>query len=472
MRRALVGAVAALLWLPSGAAAHGLVGRADLPLPDWLFTWGATVVLVVSFVGLAVLWRAPRLQTPTVRPLPRLLARACDARATEVACGLAGTGLLALTLYAGYAGSPEIDENFAPTFVYVGFWLGLVPLSMLFGDVFRAFNPWRAIGRAFGATVGRRMGNTDALEYPRRLGYWPAVAGLLAFGWLELVALSGDEPRSIAVAATIYTAITLIGQALFGVEVWTRRGEAFSVYFSLLARMSPIERRNGTLGVRAPLSGLPSWEAHPGAVALLATMIGIVSFDGLSAGAPWNDLALELTGWLRDSLGVGPPDATRITFTLSLVVVVGLCALLYRLGIEGVRGVDRRRNAAELSRAFVHTLVPIAFAYVAAHYVSLLLLQGQALAPLVSDPLGDGANVIGTAAWTVDYRWIGAELFWYLQVGFVVLGHVAGLTLAHDRALSMYGDTKKAARSQYWLLAVMVCFTTLALWLLAQARIN
>jgi hypothetical protein len=138
--------------------------------------------------------------------------------------------------------------------------------------------------------------------------------------------------------------------------------------------------------------------------------------------------------------------------------------------MQGAHSVDRRLSTGKLARDFAHTLVLIAFAYVAAHYVSLLLLQGQSLAFLASDPLGRGSDLFGTADSTIDYAFIGAEAFWYMQVGFVVLGHVAALVLAHDRALALYDNARSAVRSQYWLLGVMVGFTTLALWLLAQAR--
>jgi hypothetical protein len=118
----------------------------------------------------------------------------------------------------------------------------------------------------------------------------------------------------------------------------------------------------------------------------------------------------------------------------------------------------------------VHSLVPIALAYVAAHYFTLLLFQGQAIWFLASDPLGDGSNLFGTADRQVDYGVIGANATWYWQVGLVVAGHVTALVLAHDRALALYEDTKQAVRSQYWMLAVMVGFTSLALWLLSQSN--
>lgn len=453
------------------ASAHGLVGRTDLPIPDWLFTWGATAVLVVSFVALAALWPSPKLQNHGWGPLPAGLSRVLTSRAVDVLCGATGVALLVLVVYAGYAGTNSITANFAPTFVYVGFWLGLVPASLLLGDVFRAFNPWRAIGRASGWLFARiSPSGPEPLVYPKRLGYWPAAVGLLAFGWLELVSTSGDQPRTVATATLVYSAVTLVAMTLYGVEQWTSRGEAFSVYFGLFARLSVFERRDGRLGLRPPLAGLPSWPVESGAVALLAAMVGIVSFDGLSAGKPFNDSVGPINTWLRDSLGLGAPDALTVIFAVGMVAATVVAGAFYVLGVAGARSVDRGHSTRELARSFVHTLVPIALAYVGAHYVSLLLLQGQAFGYLASDPLGNGSNIFGTADWTIDYAFIGAEAFWYVQVGLVVVGHVIALVLAHDRALVVFDGAKAAVRSQYWLLGVMVGYTTLALWLLAQAR--
>lgn len=464
-------AIAATLVAPATAGAHGLVGRTDLPIPDWLFTWGAAAVLVVSFVALALAWPTPKLQRPALHALPDGVSRAIGSRVVDIVCGAIGVAMFAFVLYAGLAGAQTVTANWAPTFVYVGFWLGLVPISLLFGDVFRAFNPWRAIGRAVGWVAGRVSSSVpEVLEYPRRLGYWPAAAGLLAFGWLEIVSTSGDQPRTVAIATLIYSAATFTGMALYGVEPWSRRGEAFGVYFGLFARMSPLERRDGRLGLRTPLSGLTGWEAGPGSVALLAVMIGVVSFDGLSAGKPFNDAIGGVITWMRDDLGVGPAQALQTVYAVSMLLAVAFAAGLFMLGMQGAHGVDRSHSTRELARRFGHTLVPIALAYVAAHYVSLLLLQGQALAFLASDPLGRGSDLFGTASSTIDYAFIGAATFWYMQVGFVVAGHVFALILAHDRALAIYDDPKAAVRSQYWLLGVMVIFTTLALWLLAQAR--
>jgi hypothetical protein len=453
------------------AFAHGLVSRADLPIPEWLFGWAAAMVLVVSFVALAVLWPKPRLQDAGWRPLPRAVSRVVTSPPVEVLCGLIGVGLLVAVVYAGLRGTQSASANFAPTFVYVIFWLGLVPLSVVFGDVFRAFNPWRAIGRAvaFVARVAARGDLPAPLVYPARLGRWPAAAGIFAFATLELVASNGDRPENVAIATLVYSGLTFVAMALYGVEAWIERGEAFSVYFNLFSRLSPFERREGELGLRKPLSGLPALEPLPGTVALLAVMIGSVSFDGASEAPLWTGIAPDIAEIFGD-IGFSPSAALEATFALGLLAAVAIVYALYRLGIVGARTVGGGFDANRLAGEFIHSLVPIALAYVAAHYLTLLLFQGQAIAFLASDPLGDGSDLFGTADQTIDYGVIGANATWYWQVGFVVAGHVAALTLAHDRAIAIYKVARQAVRSQYWMLAVMVAFTSLALWLLSQAN--
>jgi hypothetical protein len=451
--------------------AHGLVARSDLPIPEWLFGWAAAMVLVVSFVALAVLWPEPKLQREHWRPLPGGVGRALASRPVEIICGAIGAALLVVLVYAGLRGTQSSTANLAPTFVYVIFWLAFVPASVLFGDVFKAFNPWRAIGRGVGWVAGKAArGSLPApLAYPERLGHWPAAAGIFAFAVMELVAANGDQPQTVAIATLVYSALTFVAMALYGVESWIARGEAFSVYFNLFSRLSPVETRNGVVGLRRPLSGLADLEAGAGTVPLLAVMIGSVTFDGVSEAPVWTGIAPDIAGFFGD-LGLSPQNALELTFLVGLIGAILLVYGFYRLGVLGAHSVGGGFSTDRLARAFVHTLVPIALAYVAAHYFTLLLFQGQAIGFLASDPLGDGSNLFGTSDSQIDYTLVGANATWYWQVGFVITGHVAGLTLAHDRALAMYDRAKLAVRSQYWMLAVMVGFTSLALWLLSQAN--
>jgi hypothetical protein len=451
--------------------AHGLVARSDLPIPEWLFGWAAAMVLVVSFVALAVLWPEPRLERERWRPLPGGLGPLLGSRPVEIACGAIGAFLLGVVVYAGLRGTQSPTANFGPTFIYVIFWLALVPASVLLGDVFKAFNPWRAIGRAVGWLAGKAA-RTDLpapLAYPDRLGHWPAAAGVFAFAVMELVASNGDRPENLAVATLVYSALTFVAMALYGVETWIARGEAFSVYFNLFSRLSPIETRAGVVGLRRPLSGLAALKPGAGTVPLLAVMIGSVTFDGASEASIWTGIAPDIAGFFQD-LGLSPQNSLELAFLLGLTGTILLIYGFYRLGVVGARSVGGGFSTGRLARAFAHSLVPIALAYVAAHYFTLLLFQGQSISFLASDPLGEGSDLFGTADSQIDYTLIGANATWYWQVGFVVAGHVAALTLAHDRALALYDQAKLAVRSQYWMLAVMVGFTSLALWLLSQAN--
>jgi hypothetical protein len=468
----VAGIAAGPLALPAQAAAHGLVVRADLPIPEWLFGWAATVVLIVSFVGLAALWPEPRLQEDSWRPLEGRLARALSSRALSAVCGAVGFLLLLVVVYTGLAGQQIATANFAPNFVYVVFWVGFVPASVIFGDVFRAFNPWRAIGRGFAWIAGRisRGPLPEPLPYPERLGNWPAALGIFAFVWLELVAEGGETPANVAIATIVYTVVTVIGMALYGTEAWIGRAEAYSVYFGLFSRISPLEKRDGVLGRRKVLSGLAALQPQAGTVALLMVMIGSVTFDGFSGGLAWNSGLVPPLQKLWGVLGLGPAQTLELTFATGLVGCILAIAGFYRLGIIGARSVGGGKTVTGLARSFAHTLVPIGVVYVMAHYVSLLIVQGQSMIYLISDPLGQGANIFGTAGVSIDYGLVGQEAYWYMQVGFVVLGHLAGLILAHDRALVLYDKPRLAVRSQYWMLAVMIGFTSLALWLLASAN--
>ncbi|GAC1319519.1 MAG: hypothetical protein NVSMB25_10440 [Thermoleophilaceae bacterium] len=466
MRRSPAALAASLLCLvalcwPAPAAAHGLVGRADLPIPSWLFGWAAAIVLAVSFVALSALWREPRLEQVAERRqfrLPLLL---------EAACGTLGVAVFGAVVYAGFAGTSTPTANLAPNVVYVEFWVGIAVASVLFGDVFRAFNPWRAVGRAVGWTLARLGRRATHRTYPARLGRWPAVAGIAAFAWLELVYVDKSKPSTLALLALAYAAIQLAAMARYGVSAWSDRGDAFGVYFNLFARLSIFAVRDRVLFLRKPLAGAAGWSSEAGNVALLCVAIGSTTFDGLSNGPVWASLGPDIQSAAR---GLGSSAAMEVANTVGLAGSIGVAAALYGVGVRGMRTVGEGAETRGLARRFVHTLIPIAFAYALAHYFSLLAFNGQAIGFLISDPLGDGSDLFGTAKQGIDYNLISGAGIWYVQVAALVSGHVAGLVLAHDRALAIYGRARDATRSQYWMLVVMVGFTSLGLWLLSAVN--
>jgi hypothetical protein len=463
---ALVIAAALAALVPGVALAHGISGREDLPIPRWLFAWAAAVVLVVSFVALGTLWPRPRLEEAGERRVLRVPA------VLEVLCGAVGIAAFGLVVYAGLAGTQSATANLAPTAVFVVFWVGIPFATVLLGDVFAAFNPWRATARAAGWLAARAGAGPPApLAYPAWLDRWPAALGILAFAWVELGYADRDDPSTLAVLALAYAAVQLVGMSLFGVGPWTDRGDAFGAAFGLYARLSPLHWRDRILFRRLPLSGAPRLRAGAGTVALLVALLGSTAFDGFSNSSLWSGGG-GIGVWLQDrfiDLGLGPEAALEVAVAVGLVAMVVFVAGIFLLGVRGMRSVGGGFSAADLALRFAHTLIPIALAYVVAHYFSLLVFNGQALAYLISDPLGTGSDLFGTASRSIDYGVIGSNGIWYVQVAALVAGHACGLTLAHDRALVLFPRARQAARSQYWMLAVMVGFTCLGLWLLSAA---
>ena len=373
--------------------AHGIVGRADLPIPVTLFAAAAAAVLVVSFVALALGWSQPRLAT---LPEKRLFGLP---RAVEVLLGALGVFVFFVTVYAGLFGSERPDANLAPTMVYVGFWVGVPFASLLFGDVFRLLSPWRALGRATGWVAGRAGALPEPLDYPERLGRWPAAAGLFAFAICELCWAKAGEPGPLALLMLVYLVVMLVGMSLYGVEPWVRNADAFGVLFGLIGSLAPIGRDAETAASSCACRSAapPSSRPTAGTVALLVTAVGSTAFDGAREGALFNDLAQDLQRFFAD-LGFS------LSVALELGFVVGLRAgdrdRRRDLGARhGRHEADRRRRrrGGRSARAFGHTLAPIAAGYLVAHYFSLLAYNGQSLWRLASDPLGDGSDLFGGA---------------------------------------------------------------------------
>ena len=447
--------------------AHGIGGVRDLPVPTWLFSWGAAVVLVLSFLLLGTLWTRPQLeQRAEGRAFPPSLERVLRSTVLCLLVGAISAGLLVLVFLTALLGEPSSATNLAPTFVYVIFWLGIVPLQVLLGNVWPALNPWLAIASAF-AWIWRSLGRTwnPIVVYPERFGVYPAAILLFAFVALELCYVDPANPRVLALAIALYSYVTWFGMAVVGRRLWAERGEAFTVYFGLLARMAPFGARNGRLVARTPLSGLAGAEPMPGMLAVVAVMLGSVGFDGFSRSSAWQDLRARVEGpYVLDSPGV----ADLLGTLLSLAGLGGFIAVVVLVYLAATRLAARAaRSERSLAPDFVQSLVPIALVYAVAHYFTLLVVQGQFVIPLASDPFGHGWDLLGTADFAPNLAPLSPNAVWYVQVGALVAGHVAGLAVAHDRAITLF-PTRAALRSQYALLALMVAYTVGGLWLLSQ----
>jgi len=483
-----------LLMLPGQAFAHGLGQSTDLPIALWLYLFGAAVVVLVSFVqiGLFVgeghtLRRYPRFDLLRFDPLRALLT----ARPVLFSLRLLSVVLFVLVVLSGLLGRQDAGFNFAPTFVWIIWWVGFSFFTAFVGNIWPLVNPWKVLFEwADGLT--RRLGFGKGLElhqpYPASWGVWPALVLYAIFVWTELVFGGAAIPFTLALFVLLYSIDTWTGMIFFGKETWLQRGEAFSVFFGLLAKFAPTEARvidlemcrdctnacknrdgecvncyecfarsrpeNRQLNLRPWSVGLTLPEpVPPGGLVFVIFVLAGVAFDTLLATPQWAEV------YYRTSI-----PKTRGLSALPLVylaVYLGFVKLSQRFGGGHI-------PFRKLATTYVYSLVPIAVAYQAAHYYTYLLIQGQAIIALLSDPFGWGWNLFGTAGYKVGANLIGADTVWYSQVALIVTGHVIAVYLAHVAALRLMRNPSMAMRSQYPMLVLMILYTVFSLWLLSQ----
>jgi hypothetical protein len=417
-----------------------------------MFVFGAGTALVVSFVALASLWREPRFEGRRERRgRASALQRVLTNGVLEWTVRIVSLGFFVVVLIASFLPlSPT--ETIGPVVVFVWFWVGLAFAQAFVGNLWATLSPFDTLGRLLGFDESERE---PTRPYPKAWGTWPAAILLFGFVWLELTDPFAGRPGTLGFVIAGYTLITLGGMAVYGRRAWAGHGEAFAVYLGLFARMAPLARDpEGLVVWRPPLAGLARLEPKPGLLALILVALGSTTFDGFSRSSLWSDRTGGLTGL---------PETIAETAGLlgTILVVAGLYALAM-----SVAGRITRQGWHVPAVRFAHSLVPIAFAYVVAHYLSFLLIEGQIGIAALSDPFGRGWNLFGTADHLVNLALLSATTIWYAQVVAIVVGHVGGVILAHDRAIAAY-PPKIALRTQYALLAVMVVFTATGLLILS-----
>jgi hypothetical protein len=425
-----LGGAAALALPPAEAVAHAFGTRYDLPLPLHLWLAAAGLAVALSFVvfALALRPRAGYARFFLLRLHPLVVA----------ALRAASLGVLVVLIAAGLFGTQDPFRNLAPAFVWIAWWLGFTYLCAVLGDLWALANPWKVLSPK------------GLFELPPAVGAWPAVVMLLAFAWTEIVWEGNAVPANLAWLALGYSLLTWAGMFAFGRDAWLQSAEVFTVYFGFIARLAPLEWRAGReLHLRAPGAGLLDAQPLSASQAFFViVMLTIVTFDGLRETPLWA---------VGDAHWTAAATAGLLAIPLIFAVVIfGVCALM------------GNASPGELLRLFVPTLLPIALAYHVAHYLSYLLVAGQVVIPLASDPLGRGWDLFGTAHYQIAVGIVGARFAWYASVIAIVAGHVFAMYAGHRLALARFSERRSARRSQYPLAALMVAYTMLSLWILAQ----
>jgi hypothetical protein len=438
--------------------AHGIGGAKDLPISPELAIAGATAALVVSFTVLAVAWRTPRFDAATSgRPAPGWLVSIVDSAGWRIAWRAVGFLLFGYTAMVAVFGKDLVINPLLGIF-YVWWWVGLVPLSLLFGPVWKAISPVRTINIAFAKVSG---GDPDGgvFSYPERLGHWPAAAGLFAFVWMELVYPYSTEIGPIRLWCAAYVAVMLVGGALFG-NTFYERADPFEVYSTLVSRLSVWGRREAEQGdalvIRTPLANLDTTPVRPGLLAVMAVLFGSTAFDSFKDSTHWIQFiqSSDTSAYLLNNLGL-------LAFCVGVGLVFALGCVLTGLG-------DDLRHR-ELPNLFAHSIVPIIVGYIIAHYLSYLVEVGQLTLIQASDPFSTGANWFGTGNLNVSY-WLSTHptLLADVKVLAVVFGHVLGVIAAHDRAVRIL-PIRHQLTGQLPLLFAMIAFTVGGLYLLFAA---
>lgn len=461
--RIFLAGAAALSFPVSTVYAHGFGERIDLPIPFNLYALGAGVSIAISFILIGVLSgnKDPR-NAPQINLLRYKIGRFLFAnRAIRIALRLLTLILAVLILYAGFVGSPIPSYNIAPTFVWILFAVGMVYVSAFLGNIWPILHPAATMYDALSFFMPKiRKENT----WSKTVSAWPAVVLYFLFRWVENVHPTPSDPQTVAVLVCIYLLLSFVGMVTLGKQNWLRYCDPFNVFFRFLSFFAIIHVEEEKILLRFPGTGLFSIQKIPlSGIVFEMLMLSTIAFDGMKETPSWK--LVREAPWHHVSLPV--IDTVGMLVFLLLFLCTYFCiAWLISLCIR------RKFSVLHIASAFAFSMLPIAVAYEVAHFISLFLLDGQRAIYLLSDPLGAGWNLFGTARYEIRYGIINFKFLWNFQVLFIVLGHIVGVYVAHIRALHILDNRKIAIRSQYPMLVLMVCYTMFSLWIIAQPIIG
>jgi hypothetical protein len=471
-------ASAAATLFPAVARAHGFGQRYDLPIPLSFYLVGTAAAVVVSFIIVALFVR----EVPRARSYPRFdliatpLGRWIASPTLALALKLIALAVFIITIIAGFRGDQNPYRNIAPTMVWIIGWVGLAYVCAFLGNVWALINPWRTIFESVETIYRGVTGRPEFsphLSYRAAFGVWPAFVLLLALAWIELVYPSPAVPHVIAWLALAYSILTFTGMYLFGPERWLAHGEVFSLVFGTFARFAPIEIRTGPrreMWLRPYGAGfIDGSTVSTSMMAFVLLLLAAVLFDGALGTPEWGRFESAMAAQLS-ALGAFKLVAVRTAGLLLFWLVffgayVAVCAVMSAVTAG-------RQTSLALARRFAFTLVPIAIGYHFAHYFTFLLIQGQYIIPLASDPFGFGWNLFGTAGYRVDIAIVDARFAWVTAVTAILIGHIAAVYLAHLEAMQAFEARGAALRSQVPLTALMVVYTFISLSILAEPLVE
>ena len=470
-----------LLFWGEWASGHAFGEAYKLPLPLHFYLISSSLVLVLSFLLMGAL--VGKEQSAFGVVLTRFYQFQKDVDFVTSFWNhlifflrVIGVVLFAVVFYASWFGTTETFRNFAPVFVWVVWWVGLSLFSAIVGNIWPVLDPWRNIGKLIRAFLPAPK--RSSYVFPECLSGWLAIFSFLLFSTSELIWGVMSYPRAIGVLIVFYSFFTWSGYAVFGIEAWIKHADPLAKMFSVLGEVAIFDGRQGRIRVRLPGFGaVSSWEYRMTDAVFVILMLATISFDGVLEVLP--DEILN-PGWVLEMF-LKPvfPDASPIHLAVYETKVTKLVVYLmvffsWWFSFYGANSLSQRlqknrgTSVASMVRNSVRSLIPIAVAYHFAHYLGYLLITGQYMIALISDPFGFGWNIFGTRHYQNNIGVITAQVAWYLSLGAIMLGHVLSLCIAHLIVQRTSSHSEITTSSQIPMLLVMIVYTVVGLWLLAQ----
>ncbi|TYB88572.1 hypothetical protein [Oceaniovalibus sp. ACAM 378] len=453
--------LACIAGLSAGPAlAHPAQGGFVLLLPTGVYTAAGVgaVALSVLIVALVPLRALDRLFP--VPPAPKAPGRAATFGGIVALIALAGL------IWVGFYGPRDPLSNLLPLAIWTLWWIGFVTLQGALGDLWRWINPFTGFHRTLWGDV------PPPLRLPGWVGHWPAVIGFLLIIGFSLADIAPDDPARLAGFVMGYALFTLAAMALFGRE-WLMRGECFTLLLTLFARLAPFQA--GRIGM--PGRGALSLPIDLSLAVFILSLLAAGSFDGL------ND-----TFWWMARIGINPLDfpgrsAVVTPTTLGLIGAVALLIATFALAVLAgwllLRAFAPAGPLPPLKQAFCRlslSVLPIAFGYHVAHFLTSFLVNVQYSVAALTDPLANGADLLNLGQFYVTTGFFNTratvQAIWLAQAGAIVMAHITGVLLAHRIAGGLFGGGRRAVLGHLPLALFMVAYTLLGLWLLAAPRIG
>lgn len=383
--------------------AHPLLETGGLPLPPLALA----AVAVLAVLGAALLPRSAPRPAPEATS-PRLGAAAVVGR-------VVGLLVLVVAVVAGRTGRNEVARNLAPALIVGAGWPVLVAASAVLGRVWDRLDPWDSLARAAAPLAGDREEEAGG-------HVWWAVPGAAGLVWYLAAYRQALLPQTVATALILYTVVTLAGCLALGRQRWLHRAEVIGI---LLRWIGLIPRRR-----------LLGWDPPSGAAVVLGLVAGGLLFAPLRASALLNPLIFALPQVPAEWVGVA------VTATLGAA-----------LGWAGHRAAARRGTPAVAAVALVPMVAAVALT--AALHRGQLLLAAQLLPGLVSDPLGRGWDLFGTAGLPQAQQRVSASVLEGVQAGVLLVGGAVAGSVSRQRA-ALQAATANHARRATTSVALMI----------------